>query len=103
MNAAGDRTRPPGCLPLLFHGHGLEQIQIPEDGMKLGKRQEHEASWRQGFSKRHKLPCAQCGGLLHAKGNHFSPGHVPLMLAKIERERKRAEASGYQAGAVQAG
>lgn len=56
--------------------------------------------WRQGVSKRHKVPCATCGGLLHARGFHLQPDHVKQLLAKKQREAERAAASGYQPGQV---
>lgn len=54
------------------------------------KRDHENRGWRQGRSKPHRLPCQLCGGLQHPRGRHYSPGHVQLMLAKIERERQRA-------------
>ena len=58
------------------------------------RRQGSGGGWRQGFSKKHRIPCATCGGLLHARGHHLQPDHVKLLLAKQQRERERAAACG---------
>lgn len=66
------------------------------------KGHEGEQGWRQGISKRHKVPCAQCDGFMHARGpgRHFSTEVLRIMKAKRERQRAAACGAGQ---VVQAG
>lgn len=59
---------------------------------------DRKRDWKNGVPKPHRYPCPLCAGLLHPRGRHFSPGHVQLFLAKMEREAARAAACGYGTG-----
>lgn len=100
----------PRFLPLYFMGMGATKSKGGERMNRNGyrdhwdQRDQDQRNWRQGFSKRHKVPCQQCGGLLHARGNHhFSAAQVSYLLAKEQarlahREADRAAAERYQSG-----
>lgn len=56
--------------------------------------QQDQRDWRSGISKRHRITCRQCGGLIHERGRHFRPEQVAPLLAKLAREAARAAACG---------
>lgn len=49
---------------------------------------EGERSWRNGWSKRHRFVCEQCGGALHERGRHLS--QEALQLLQIKQRAKKA-------------